>query len=103
MMQKTLKKSKHDGSEKAKSFTFTENGLVENEDNPENKVVAKRKEHKSLLDSVTEIEVTKKRLKDETIYSTFYLLKLSSMIICSRFFQFLLQFLFFELFRQNIH
>ena len=70
MMQKTLKKSKHDGSEKAKSFTFTESGLVENEDNPENKVVAKRKEHKSLLDSVTEIEVTKKRLKDETVSSS---------------------------------
>ena len=70
MMQKTLKKSKHDGSEKAKSFTFTESGLVENEDNPENKVVAKRKEHKSLLDSVTEIEVTKKKLKDETVSSS---------------------------------
>ena len=70
MMQKTIKKTKREGAEKTKSFIATESGLVENEDNPDDRVGPKRKEHKSLLDSVTEIEVARRRLKDDAMPSS---------------------------------
>ena len=68
MMAKTLKKqkSRDKKGEKMVAYIVSEGGLVENDESPRDPLfVPKRKEYKSLLDSVTEIEDTKRRLAEE--------------------------------------
>ena len=65
MMQKTVRKSKKDSS--SKSYVVTEGGIVENDEtefDPTN--VPKRKEPKSLLQSMSDVEKAKKKLAENS-------------------------------------
>ena len=66
MMQKTVKKSKKDGSGKRMSYVVTESGLVENEENLDEASDQKRRvsNPRSILGSITEIDEAKKKFKE---------------------------------------
>ena len=66
MMQKTVKKSKKDGSGKRLSYVVTESGLVENDENLDESLDQKRRvsNPRSILGSITEIDDAKKKFKE---------------------------------------
>ena len=66
MMQKTVKKSKKDGSGKRLSYVVTESGLVENDENLDESSDQKRRvsNPRSILGSITEIDDAKKKFKE---------------------------------------
>ena len=69
MMQKTVKKSKREGSGKRLSYVVTESGLVENDDSLDESADQKRRDSvrvnnpRSLLGSINEIDEAKKKFK----------------------------------------
>ena len=69
MMQKTVKKSKGEGSGKRLSYVVTESGLVENDDSLDESADQKRRDSirvnnpRSLLGSINEIDEAKKKFK----------------------------------------
>ena len=67
-MQKTVKKSKKEGSGKRLSYIVTENGLVENDENVSNNIQGRKgyrreSNSRSLISSITEVADAKQKFK----------------------------------------